>query len=243
MAPASIFIDVNGACRMPAGTDPHGLSQTLSMSSGSTSTALELLKETWISSGSNGKAMGTSSELGGSSADTDIHTPGQSLSFTGRSLSDHRVASTSHGLSGNIDTAGTFHSVLTQSWASTAIAEGTEQDTDKDDGVKETRHHEDLWTCGVNPADVEIMRDRCGQAVVLGRGAYATVYLGRWQATYVAAKIMLAGESDAAEAEVKTEADILRRLRHPNIVLLMAVCVAPGQKVLQTCPHNTQTSQ
>jgi hypothetical protein len=47
----------------------------------------------------------------------------------------------------------------------------------------------------------------------------------------VAVKVMLSSESEAAQHKVRAEADILRGLRHPNVVLLMAICIAPTQQV------------
>jgi hypothetical protein len=92
---------------------------------------------------------------------------------------------------------------------------------------------QELWTRGVDPADVEIHRDARGQPIVLGRGVFAVVYLGRWQATLVAVKVMLSADSDAAQQQVRAEADVLRSLRHPSIVLLMAICIAPNQQVFR----------
>ncbi len=97
-----------------------------------------------------------------------------------------------------------------------------------------------LWKRGVDPADVEIHRDARGQPVVLGRGAYAVVYLGRWHATLVAVKVMLSAESEAAQQDMRAEADILRGLRHPHVVLLMAVCIAPNQQVCFACVSCTR---
>ncbi len=89
---------------------------------------------------------------------------------------------------------------------------------------------QELWTHGLDPKDVEILRGPRGRAVGLGRGAYATVYLARWQDTLVAVKVMNAGDSDAQQ-EVQAEADTLGRLRHPNVVFLMGVCILPPQRV------------
>ncbi len=85
-------------------------------------------------------------------------------------------------------------------------------------------------------AELDILKDSRGQPIVLGQGAYAKVYLGRWGATLVAVKMMLGRGSDNFQQKVQTEADTLRKLIHPNVVLLMAVCVSPAQKV------QTQTS-
>jgi hypothetical protein len=86
----------------------------------------------------------------------------------------------------------------------------------------------DLWTRGVDPADVEFQTDFTGSTVGLGYGQYATVYLGRWQATRVAVKIRrLTTRTPIFPSCSRTaleEFDIQRVLRHPNVVLLMAVC-------------------
>jgi hypothetical protein len=104
--------------------------------------------------------------------------------------------------------------------------------------ITSVKAHEDaqeLWTPGVDPGDVEIQRDDRGQPIVLGRGAFAVVYLGLWQATLVAVKVMLSADSEAAQREVRAEADILQSLRHPNIVLLVAICIAFNQQVFPAC--------
>jgi hypothetical protein len=108
------------------------------------------------------------------------------------------------------------------------------EDISREDAETSSGMHDEvdgLWTRGVDPGDVEIQRDAHGQAIVIGRGAYAVVYLGRWQATLVAVKVMLSGDSEPAQRELRAEADILRGLRHPNVVLLMAICIHPNQQV------------
>jgi hypothetical protein len=140
-------------------------------------------------------------------------------------------ASASRGDSGKTDSARTFFSLLTHSLTGRKARDKKAAAETADGIARAEPGREELWTRGVDPADVEIMRDTRGRPVVLGRGAYAVVYLGRWQATLVAVKVMLAGDSDAAQLEVKAEADILRGLRHPNVVLLMAICISPGQQV------------
>ncbi len=88
----------------------------------------------------------------------------------------------------------------------------------------------------MDPADVAIEKDAQGRPIKLGRGALSVVYLGRWQATLVAVKVMLTTDSEAAQQEVRGEAEILQSLRHPNIVLLMAICIAPNQQVSNPPP-------
>jgi hypothetical protein len=121
--------------------------------------------------------------------------------------------------SGQADSADTVHSII-------RTAEQAGRSSNPHENVDE------LWTHGVDPADVEIHMDAHGQPVVLGKGACAVVYLGRWHASLVAVKVML---SEIAQDELRAEADILRGLRHPNVVLLMAVCIAPNQQV--QCAH------
>lgn len=62
----------------------------------------------------------------------------------------------------------------------------------------------------------------------LGRGSFATVYKGTWQGSTVAIKklnqIMLALNSTLAITEFKSEAGIMNRLRHPNVVQLFGLC-------------------
>jgi hypothetical protein len=148
---------------------------------------------------------------------------------------------------GRADSGSTFYSFPTGAWTSKRAGESPAgilpfAAAGNGEGLPEAIYkagqqarQEDLWTKGVNPADVQIEKDSRGRAVVLGRGAYAVVYLGRWQATLVAVKVMLTTDSDAAQREVQAEADILRRLRHPNVVLLMAVCVFPDQVQWACC--------
>ena len=55
---------------------------------------------------------------------------------------------------------------------------------------------------------------------VLGRGGFGVVYQGTWRMTDVAVKKLLLGHlTDDARKEFEAEAQIMRKLRHPNIVL------------------------
>jgi hypothetical protein len=89
--------------------------------------------------------------------------------------------------------------------------------------------HDTLWPCEVDGAELDIVKDSRGQPLVLGEGASAKVYLGRWGATLVAVKMMLGKDPGGFQPKVQTEADTLRKLIHPNVVLLMAVHVSPAQ--------------
>jgi hypothetical protein len=110
-------------------------------------------------------------------------------------------------------------------------------DAAKGNKLVEDIQGQEMWTGGVDPAEVDILKDARGQPIVLGRGQHAVVYLGRWQATQVAVKVMLASDTADAQEEMQAQADILRRLTHPNIVLLMAVCISPGEKVEPQHPY------
>jgi hypothetical protein len=95
----------------------------------------------------------------------------------------------------------------------------------------EVVHQEELWTQGVDPANVAICKDSAGQAKVLGWGRFAISYWGTWRDTQVAVKVMLASNSVKAQRKVRAHTDSLGRLRHPNIVSLMGVCISPGEEV------------
>jgi hypothetical protein len=53
--------------------------------------------------------------------------------------------------------------------ADTGIGERIDLENDKQ--VRHETQHGELWTRGVDPADVDILKGTLGQAVVLGRGA------------------------------------------------------------------------
>ena len=54
----------------------------------------------------------------------------------------------------------------------------------------------------------------------IGRGGFGVVYQGTWRMTDVAIKVLLLEQlTDVARKEFEAEAQIMRKLRHPNIVL------------------------
>jgi hypothetical protein len=230
--PSGIDIDA-GASKESPPHDAHGAPPIFNVSARSAvaRTALELLEESLTLSHARGDTPGSPQDavlvVVGTGADS-AREPHNATYLS----PDHDADLSVSRHSEKTDSARTFHSQFTRSRAGTKVGEA--QGVSK---VGEEPHHEELWTRGVNPADVHILRDTRGQPVVLGRGAYAIVYLGRWQATLVAVKVMLANDSDAAQREVQAEADILRALRHPNVVLLMAICISPGQQVLLVTPE------
>eukprot|EP00741_Cyanophora_paradoxa_P023669 tig00021612_g22863.t1 len=75
----------------------------------------------------------------------------------------------------------------------------------------------------------------------LGTGAYSNVYLGVWQGSEVAVKVMNYTRLDpAAVKSFKEEAQILSRLRHPNICAFYGACLRPPDVLLlvtELCPR------
>ena len=85
------------------------------------------------------------------------------------------------------------------------------------------------------------MADLIGQAIgnyrlvrLLGRGGFADVYLGehRYLKNYAALKILRISLSDKDASRFLSEAQILRRLTHPNIVRVLDFSVERGTPVL-----------
>lgn len=79
----------------------------------------------------------------------------------------------------------------------------------------------------------------------IGRGSYGEVFRGSWRHTQVAVKLLLDQSSlDQREdtmLEFKREVAIMKRLRHPNILQLMAVCLQPPNvsMITQFCPRGS----
>eukprot|EP00755_Sulcionema_specki_P012905 Sspe_Gene.52591::Locus_29131_Transcript_1_1_Confidence_1.000_Length_868::g.52591::m.52591 len=74
-----------------------------------------------------------------------------------------------------------------------------------------------LGNYGINSGDLEI-----DMGTVLGKGGFGVVYLGSYQATEVAVKMMFADRVDTDDInEWKREVSIMTRLRHPNILMLL----------------------
>lgn len=94
----------------------------------------------------------------------------------------------------------------------------------------------------------------------IGEGSWGRVYLAKWKETAVAVKVLLAtGEggntgsgSDAVSrqaatlltnstiaAQLDSEAQLMARMRHPNIVQLLGVCQFPAAVVLEYCSRGS----
>ena len=74
-------------------------------------------------------------------------------------------------------------------------------------------------------------------STLIGEGSYGKVYRASWRSTEVAVKV-LSGTVVGDEVDVldnfRREACLLRRLRHPNVVLLMGVVSNPPQLAIVT---------
>ncbi|KAK2077996.1 hypothetical protein QBZ16_003864 [Prototheca wickerhamii] len=92
---------------------------------------------------------------------------------------------------------------------------------------------------------------------VIGEGAFGKVFLGRWQETDVAIKLLTsleafgigASDTKGADGDLKLDPDVLRTLerevsimvaiRHPNIILFMGVCLNPACIVTEYCARGS----
>eukprot|EP00850_Spirogloea_muscicola_P023050 SM000325S12643 [mRNA] locus=s325:81290:87287:+ [translate_table: standard] len=76
----------------------------------------------------------------------------------------------------------------------------------------------------------------------VGQGSYGKVYRGDWQGSDVAVKVFLEQDiQQEALQEFKAEVAIMRRLRHPNVVLFMGCVTKPPHLSILTefCPRGS----
>ena len=59
----------------------------------------------------------------------------------------------------------------------------------------------------------------------IGEGGYANIYRGTWLGVPVAIKILKSKHSENAETEFMKEAEIVSKLRHPNVILYMGASI------------------
>ncbi|XVF51546.1 hypothetical protein PTKIN_Ptkin04bG0193200 [Pterospermum kingtungense] len=70
--------------------------------------------------------------------------------------------------------------------------------------------------------DCEIRWEDLSLGEEVGQGSYAVVYHGIWNGSDVAVKVYFSGEyKESTLQDYKTEIDIMRKLRHPNVLLFM----------------------
>ncbi|KAK9843548.1 hypothetical protein WJX81_008198 [Elliptochloris bilobata] len=82
----------------------------------------------------------------------------------------------------------------------------------------------------LRPEDIVFAEGVDGKPHLLGKGAFGEVYLARWNYTEVAVKVLHVGENIRQQEEFRREAELLRALRHPNVVMYLGSCLVPGQQ-------------
>mmetsp|Transcript_168151 Transcript_168151/g.540133 ORF Transcript_168151/g.540133 Transcript_168151/m.540133 type:complete len:646 (-) Transcript_168151:69-2006(-) len=75
--------------------------------------------------------------------------------------------------------------------------------------------------------DLEIGEGQLAFDKMVGEGGYGHVYRARWMHAEVAAKAFRGGNTGLLSRDFFTELSVLRRLRHPNITLLVGFCFQP----------------
>ena len=94
---------------------------------------------------------------------------------------------------------------------------------------------------------------------LIGRGSFGRVYLALWNETPIACKVLINADAESSQEslelpeatmrELQSEAGVMARMRHPNIVGFMGLCTLPacimtgesggsgGMVALQLSPH------
>ncbi|XVF13192.1 hypothetical protein REPUB_Repub08aG0186900 [Reevesia pubescens] len=82
--------------------------------------------------------------------------------------------------------------------------------------------------CEINWEDLHLREE-------VGQGSYAVVYHGIWNGSDVAVKVYFAGEyKESTLLDYKKEIDIMRKLRHPNVLLFMGAVYSQERLAIVT---------
>jgi serine/threonine protein kinase len=105
--------------------------------------------------------------------------------------------------------------------ASSSVAQPSESDA---------AFSESFFSLNLDRKEIEIK-----QGLVLGKGAYGSVYEGRLRGHKVAVKVIAPKwasreEMETILGEFKNECAVMRKLAHPNVVMLMGVCLDTAMK-------------
>eukprot|EP00271_Cylindrocystis_brebissonii_P000893 TRINITY_DN11071_c0_g3_i1.p1 TRINITY_DN11071_c0_g3~~TRINITY_DN11071_c0_g3_i1.p1 ORF type:complete len:961 (-),score=224.53 TRINITY_DN11071_c0_g3_i1:406-3288(-) len=101
-------------------------------------------------------------------------------------------------------------------------------------------YHELLQTEGIKELEIEWEDIDLGERI--GQGSYGKVFRADWQGSDVAVKVFLEQDiKGEALTEFKAEIEMMRRLRHPNVVLLMGAVMRPPNLSIVTefCPRGS----
>ncbi|TYH23594.1 hypothetical protein ES288_A03G025900v1 [Gossypium darwinii] len=83
--------------------------------------------------------------------------------------------------------------------------------------------------------DCEIRWEDLHLGEEVGQGSYAVVYRGIWNGSDVAVKVYFAGEyKESTLLDYKKEIDIMRKLRHPNVLLFMGAVYSQERLAIVT---------
>ncbi|KAK9814388.1 hypothetical protein WJX72_005059 [[Myrmecia] bisecta] len=96
-------------------------------------------------------------------------------------------------------------------------------------------HPVDLTASLEEPDEWEIPAEEIELGPRIGIGSYGEVYRSTWRHTDVAVKRLLEQDlSPSLIAEFKAEVAIMKRLKHPNVVLFMGACTQPPNLCIVT---------
>ncbi|URD87395.1 STYKc [Musa troglodytarum] len=79
---------------------------------------------------------------------------------------------------------------------------------------------------------LELATNKFSESNILGEGGFSFVYKACFNGEVFAAVKRLSGGGQDCEREFENELDLLRRIRHPNIVSLLGYCVHEGAQFL-----------
>ncbi|XP_068469215.1 probable serine/threonine-protein kinase SIS8 isoform X3 [Phaseolus vulgaris] len=99
--------------------------------------------------------------------------------------------------------------------------------------------HESLSSTGDNESnsvsECEIHWEELQLREQIGQGSYAIVYHGIWNGSDVAAKVYFGnGYTEETLQDYRKEIDIMKRLRHPNVLLFMGAVYSPERLAIVT---------
>ncbi|XP_058772932.1 serine/threonine-protein kinase STY46 isoform X2 [Vicia villosa] len=93
---------------------------------------------------------------------------------------------------------------------------------------KEKGESNSIVECDIHWEDLQLRKE-------IGQGSYAVVYHGIWNASDVAVKVYFGnGYAEETLRDYKKEVDIMKRLRHPNVLLFMGAIYSQERHAIVT---------